>query len=100
MFHTVRPTLSDFTRTANCGYPAATAAEHRNSIETVVADSASTLCYIAPGEWIKSPYGNAPFFFATAIAFGSILVALTRSGFFVLRLASCGTRKSSEDPNE
>lgn len=90
MFHTVRPTLSDFTRAANCGYPSAATAEHNISTEPVVADSASTLCYIAPGEWIKSPYGNTPFFFAIVIAFGSVSVALTRSAFFVWATRSAG----------
>lgn len=50
----------------------------------------STLCYIAPGEWIKRPYGNTPFFFAIAIAFGSVLVVLTRSVFFAWATRSPG----------
>lgn len=76
MFHTLRPTGSDFSRVANCAQSSASKTE-----EPLVPDSDSILCQIAPGKWIKSPYGNAPFFFAIAIVFGSALVALTRSAF-------------------
>lgn len=38
MFHTERPTLSEFTRAADCGYPSATTCEHNISTELVLQE--------------------------------------------------------------
>jgi len=88
MFHRLIPAASEFAEVLNCGVlPGAS-----YHVEAIPASGQSDLllCEIAPGRWIRTPYGNGPFFLALAIAFGSALVALHRSTFLKWATTSAG----------
>jgi hypothetical protein len=78
MFHTLLPTWPNIEDVANCGVPpgATPQADHASTL-----GGTDPLCQVAPGQWTKTPYGNAPLFVALAIAFGTTLMALHRSPF-------------------
>lgn len=46
-----------------------------------LGDSGSLFCEIAPGKWVKTPYGIGPLFLALGVIFISALAALHRSSF-------------------
>jgi hypothetical protein len=79
MFHTLLPEWSNIDDVANCGV--SHGAPYQAVDTTTFGAGDSPLCKVGPGQWTKTPYGDAPLFFALALAFGSAMVALHRSQF-------------------
>jgi hypothetical protein len=79
MFHTLLPAWSNIVNVANCGVSAGTTYEAVDTTTTGAGDL--RLCQVEPGRWTITPYGDAPLFFALAVAFMSAMIALHRSPF-------------------
>jgi hypothetical protein len=86
MFHTLLPAWSNFVNVANCGViKGATYA----AVDTTVSGATDLpLCQVEPGRWTITPYGDAPMFFALAMAFLSTMIALHRSTFLRWAISS------------
>jgi hypothetical protein len=79
MFHTFLPSWSNIADVANCGVPPGAAYQ---AVDTKLPGAGGLpLCQVAPGEWVKTPYGDGPLFLALVIAFGCTMAAIHRSTF-------------------
>jgi hypothetical protein len=58
MFRTLLPTWSNIENVANCGV--SPGAPFQVADIAVPGATDSPLCQVAPGQWTKTPYGNAP----------------------------------------
>ena len=85
MFHTLLPTWPSIANVANCGLSPGTPYQ---VVDTTLGQYDSPLCQVAPGQWIKTPFGNGPFFLALTLAFASIMVALLRGSLLKVATSS------------
>jgi hypothetical protein len=79
MFHKFTPTWSDIAIVANCGIP--TNLQAGGGEKTRPDNSGAFFCKIAPGKWIRTPYGTGPICLAIGVILISALAALRRSSF-------------------
>jgi hypothetical protein len=79
MFHKFTPTWSDIATVANCGIP--TNVQDGVGDKTRPTNGGAYFCRIAPGEWIRTPYGTGPICLAIGIILISALAAIRRSTF-------------------
>jgi len=86
MFHTLVPARSNILDVANCGVSKGASFEAVDTTGSGATDL--PLCQVEPGRWTITPYGDAPLFFALAIAFISAVIVLHRSPFLKWAISS------------